>query len=121
MLNLCAIRRLQSALRSFEERLKDETGLSFNDALLLCAVEKGIVEPSALAKELDLSPSRLTRVIDSLEGRSLVQRTLSITDRRSLVISLTEAGEELVLAYNCCELQIPEELAFTQEESWQHI
>ena len=121
MLNLCAIRRLQSDMRSFEERLKDETGLSFNDALLLCAVEKGIVEPSALAKELDLSPSRLTRVIDSLEGRSLVQRTLSITDRRSLVISLTEAGEELVLAYNCCELQIPEELAFTQEESWQHI
>ncbi|NLZ77154.1 MAG: MarR family transcriptional regulator [Spirochaetales bacterium] len=121
MLNLCAIRRLQSALRSFEEQLKDETGLSFNDALLLCAVEKGVAEPSALAKELNLSPSRLTRVIDSLEERELVQRTLSITDRRSLVISLTEAGEELVHAYKCCELRLPEELEFTQEESWRHI
>jgi DNA-binding MarR family transcriptional regulator len=121
MLDLCAIRRLQSALRSFEEQLKDETGLSFNDALLLCAVEKGITEPSALAKELNLSPSRLTRVIDSLEKRSLVQRTLSITDRRSLIISLTKAGAELVQAYKCCELRLPEELAFTQEESWQHI
>ncbi len=119
MLDLCAIRRLQSALRSFEEQLKDETGLSFNDALLLCAVEKGITEPSALAKELELSPSRLTRVIDSLEARSLVQRTLSITDRRSLRISLTEEGEEIVKVYSCCSLNLPEELAFTQEESWQ--
>ena len=38
MIDLCAIRRLQTALRTFEEELKAKTGLSFNDALLLCAV-----------------------------------------------------------------------------------
>ena len=52
MIDLCAIRRLQTALRTFEEELKAKTGLSFNDALLLCAVNKGIREPRALAREI---------------------------------------------------------------------
>ncbi len=114
MIDLCAIRKLQTSLRNFEDQLKAETGLSFNDALLLCAVNKGIGEPSALAKELELSPSRLTRVLDSLESRNLVERTLSIMDRRSLTVALTVKGSEVVKTYSCSELNLPEELQFTQ-------
>jgi DNA-binding MarR family transcriptional regulator len=114
MIDLCAIRKLQTSLRYFEDQLKQQTGLSFNDALLLCAVNKGICEPSALAKELELSPSRLTRILDSLENRKLVQRTLSIMDRRSLTVALTEAGSEMVKTYRCSELNLPSELQFTQ-------
>ena len=114
MIDLCAIRKLQTSLRNFEDQLKQQTGLSFNDALLLCAVNKGICEPSALAKELELSPSRLTRILDSLENRKLVQRTLSIMDRRSLTVALTETGSEMVQTYNCSELNLPSELQFTQ-------
>jgi len=114
MIDLCAIRKLQTSLRNFEDQLKQQTGLSFNDALLLCAVNKGICEPSALAKELELSPSRLTRILDSLENRKLVQRTLSIMDRRSLTVALTETGSEMVQTYSCSELNLPNELQFTQ-------
>jgi DNA-binding MarR family transcriptional regulator len=114
MIDLCAIRKLQTSLRNFEVKLKEQTGLSFNDALLLCAVNKGIFEPSALAKELELSPSRLTRILDSLEARALIKRTLSSMDRRSLTVSLTETGREMVKTYSCSELHIPEELLFTQ-------
>jgi len=114
MIDLCAIRKLQTSLRNFEEQLKEQTGMSFNDALLVCAVNKGIVEPSALAKELELSPSRLTRILDSLEARALIKRTLSSSDRRSLAVSLTETGKEMVKTYSCSDLPIPEELLFTQ-------
>ena len=114
MLDLCAIRRLQTSLRTFEEELKRQTGLSFNDALLLCAVNKGIQEPGALAKELELSPSRLTRILDSLEGRSLIKRSLSSADRRSLTVSLTEQGTAMVQTYSCSEICLPEDLAVTQ-------
>ena len=126
MIDLCAIRKLQTSLRNFEENLKQQTGLSFNDALLLCAVNKGIGEPSALAKELELSPSRLTRILDSLEARKLVERTLSILDRRSLTVALTEEGQAMVQNYSCCEICIPDDLKFTQtattneEEPWQN-
>lgn len=114
MIDLCAIRKLQTSLRNFEDQLKEQTGLSFNDALLLCGVNKGIFEPSALAKELELSPSRLTRILDSLENRGLVKRTLSSMDRRSLTVSLTETGREMIKTYTCSGLHIPEELLFTQ-------
>lgn len=113
MIDLCAIRRLQSSLRLLEEQLKKQTGLSFNDAMLLCAVNKGIQEPSALAHELELSPSRLTRILDSLEKRALVIRSLSQTDRRSLTVTLTDGGKQMVDNYACCTLEIPEELNLT--------
>ena len=121
MIDLCAIRRLQTSLRVFEEELKQQTGLSFNDALLLCAVNKGVTEPGALARELELSPSRLTRVLDSLEARDLVTRALSDTDRRSLTVSLTSGGEAMVKEYSCSEITLPEELHFTQERREESI
>lgn len=114
MIDLCAIRKLQTSIRAFEDKLKNQTGLSFNDALLLCAVNKGVCEPGALAKELELSPSRLTRILDSLEQRDLVQRALSSNDRRSLTVSLTESGKEMVTTYSCSGIAIPDDLAFTQ-------
>jgi len=114
MIDLCAIRRLQTTLRIFEEELKTKTGLSFNDALLLCAVNKGIFEPRALARELELSPSRLTRVLDSLEARDLIARSLSDSDRRSLTVTLTDRGSAMVREYSCSEIILPEELHFTQ-------
>ncbi len=116
MLDLCSIRKLQTAIRTFEENLKKETGLSLNDALLLCATRKGINEPGALAKELELSPSRLTRVLDTLEKRDLIVRKVSQTDRRGISVSLTEAGQELIGNYSCSGIQVPEELKFTQTE-----
>lgn len=117
MIDLCAIRKLQTALRTFEEELKEKTGLSFNDALLLCAVNKGVREPRALAQELELSPSRLTRILDSLEKRKYITRRLSDTDRRSLIVSLTKGGSEMVEQYSCSEIAVPIDLQFTQKES----
>lgn len=114
MIDLCAIRRLQTSLREFESHLKKETGLSFNDALLLCAVKKGIQEPGLLAKELELSPSRLTRILDSLENRALIVRQLSEQDRRSMLVTLTDQGNEMVEHYSCSEITIPADLEFTQ-------
>ncbi|MDD3903877.1 MAG: MarR family transcriptional regulator [Sphaerochaeta sp.] len=117
MIDLCAIRKLQITLRQFEEELKNETGLSFNDAMLLCAVNKGIYEPSALAKELELSPSRLTRVLDSMENRDLIQRELSSSDRRSMKVTLSKKGRKMVEDYSCSGISIPADLAFTQNKT----
>jgi DNA-binding MarR family transcriptional regulator len=112
MLDLCSIRKIQTAIRRFEETLKDETGLSLNDAMCLCAVSQGIGEPGQIAKKLELSPSRLTRVLDDLESRNLVARRLSDADRRSIDVSLTDAGKRLVKKYQCTDIPVPEELAF---------
>lgn len=112
MLDLCSVRKLQTAIRQFEETLKEETGLSLNDAMCLCSIAQGSREPGQIAKKLELSPSRATRVLDALEGRSLVTRRLSDSDRRSIEVELTDAGKRIVKKYRCADITVPEELAF---------
>lgn len=114
MIDLCGIRKIQNALRRFEETLKAETGLSLNDALCLCALHKGIREPGRLSSELELSPSRLTRILDGLESRGLITRALSNEDRRGIVVTVTDQGNRLIEKYQCAKIEIPEALAFTQ-------
>lgn len=108
MIDLCAIRKIQVALRDFEERLKEKTGLTLNEAMCLCALQKGMEEPSILASEMQLSPSRLTRILDVMETKDLISRSGSKADRRSVSITLTEEGKRLLEAYHCSDITMPE-------------
>ena len=50
---------------------------------------------SELASACCCSPSTITGVVDTLEKKGLVTRELNPNDRRSLLVKLTEQGEEL--------------------------
>jgi DNA-binding MarR family transcriptional regulator len=115
MIDLCSIRKIQRALRRFEESLEAETGLTLNEAMCLCAVSKGMGEPGRLARELDLSPSRLSRILEALEAKKYVARRISESDRRGITVSLTRTGKAAVDKYRCADIEIPEELAFTRQ------
>ena len=110
MYDLCKIRRIMVDLRAFEDQLKAETGLSLNEALCICQMEQGVVEPGVLARELGLSPSRLSRIIDSLENRGLLMRTLSHQDRRNVTLTLTAQGSTQVAHLHCTKIPIPEHI-----------
>ncbi len=49
--------------------------------------------PTALARACQVSTARITKTIDQLEGRSLVERHASPHDRRSVIVRLTNNGE----------------------------
>jgi DNA-binding MarR family transcriptional regulator len=51
---------------------------------------------SALARVLGIERSTMVAVIDRLEGRRLVARLESASDRRSYVLALTERGKSLL-------------------------
>jgi len=53
-----------------------------------------------LADLMNLTPSRLTRIIDGLLVRQLAERAEDSADRRIKMISLTTKGQELALAMN---------------------
>jgi DNA-binding MarR family transcriptional regulator len=55
----------------------------------------------ALGERLGLFPSRLVAVLDELEGRGLVERRDSPTDRRSYALYLTEAGRAALEQIGC--------------------
>jgi DNA-binding MarR family transcriptional regulator len=69
-----------------------EGGLSAAAALVTLASEPGL-GVSELARHIGLSQSATVRMIDSLSGQGLVERT-SGTDRRSVALRLTAEGQD---------------------------
>lgn len=48
-----------------------------------------------LARRMDLSSSRLTRILDGLVEKKIINRELSEKDRRTMNISLTQKGKRI--------------------------
>lgn len=59
--------------------------------------EHGISSMQALAKHLHLAVSTVTRLIDSMVDKGLVERRSSARDRRICQVQLTARGKELLL------------------------
>ncbi len=86
-----AVRRL----RGRETHRSDQ--LSYAQYGLLFGLA-GMCERSArdLAEHADLTPATVAQMLESLETQGLVTRTRSEEDRRVVLSSLTERGEQLV-------------------------
>jgi DNA-binding MarR family transcriptional regulator len=52
--------------------------------------------PAELAEHLGLNRSAITRLLDRLEKKQLINRATSSQDKRSVSVTLTEAGLKLV-------------------------
>jgi DNA-binding MarR family transcriptional regulator len=107
MIEMCTIRALKKAIDHLADDLKDKTGLTLNECFCLCLVAEEVREPSAMAKALELSPSRITRILDAIESRGLVKRKVSEADRRSLPVSLTAKGEKTIELFKKTPLVLP--------------
>lgn len=88
---MVAVRRLRGRETQRSEQLSyAQYGLLFGLA--------GMCERSArdLAEHADLTPATVTQMLESLEAHGLVTRIRSEQDRRIVLSSLTERGEQLV-------------------------
>lgn len=65
-----------------------------------------------LADTLKVTPRNVTALIDALEGDDLVRRTAHPTDRRAIVVVLTDKGERMVARLRS-EMQDFADLLFT--------
>ena len=75
--------------------------------LLNLCHRKKIVTPSEMARVVPIDLSAITRQLDKLERKGLIQRHHSTTDRRYVEISLTAKGRELVpTLYPCTQRNI---------------
>ena len=80
------------AAARFAERL-EPLGLKPMHAGILGVIERADgLSQQALGERLGVFPSRLVGVLDEMEGRGLVERRNSPTDRRSYALYLTEGG-----------------------------
>ena len=60
--------------------------------------QNGLVLPSELSEAMSVSTARVARLLNTLEDRGLVQRSMDLSDRRKIVVTLTVEGERYLEA-----------------------
>jgi DNA-binding MarR family transcriptional regulator len=72
----------------------EEAGFELYDYSVLALLAEGIRETqSTIAQALDVDPSRMVALLDSLEQRGMIERQRDPLDRRRHVVSITPAGK----------------------------
>jgi DNA-binding MarR family transcriptional regulator len=94
------LQRAHRALtRRLESTLGERHGLSLSALELLgrlAVAEQRRLRLSRLAEDVELSLSRVSRIVDALERRGLVERRPCLTDTRATEAWLTDAGLSLL-------------------------
>ena len=91
------LRAYASTTRLLSAELQEEYGLTLNDyeaLLVLSRAEDGRLKRVELARNLMLTPSGITRLLQGLEDAGLVERASCATDLRVTYAQLTDAGRE---------------------------
>ena len=96
---LTALRTAFGELMGAERRLRgrDPRHAQIRTPGALIAKDEQITAGS-LAKRAELSPGAMTAMLDQLEEDGVIVRRRSETDRRQVIVALTEAGHEAVAA-----------------------
>ncbi len=72
-------------------------GISVSQCYTLQALEEsGVLTMQVLADELQLAVSTVTRIVDQLVNKQLVERQSAVRDRRVCQVRLTASGSELL-------------------------
>ena len=102
-------------------RLVEECGLTGPQlATLQEAAKTGPLPASGLARAVHLSGATMTGILTRLEKRGLVARTRGEADRRTVIVSVTKAGHE-VLERTPSLLQDRFRLELSGLEEWEQM
>ncbi|CAB5079376.1 hypothetical protein D3OALGB2SA_358 [Olavius algarvensis associated proteobacterium Delta 3] len=91
-----SIRRLVRAVSLDSAKMSRQFSLTApQSGVLRSLASNGPISSAQLSRELYVTPSNITGIIDRLEKKGLVQRVRKEGDRRVALITLTQAGEQL--------------------------
>jgi DNA-binding MarR family transcriptional regulator len=94
---LRSLRRISRAIDLHSRKLASQYGLTGPQLVCLRILEnQGPLTPSLLAKEISLSQGTITGIVDRLAAGGLVTRERSTKDRRSVTISISSSGQDMV-------------------------
>lgn len=91
-----SIRRLVRAEYLDSQKMSKEFGLTGPQSLVLrLLIKSGSLSSADLSRQMYVTPSNITGIIDRLEKKGLVERIRKQGDRRVVLITPTESGREL--------------------------
>jgi DNA-binding MarR family transcriptional regulator len=91
------IRQARNLMTARVEREFDAKQITFVQWIILMHLRDGLASTAAeLSRDMCHDSGALTRVIDHLEQRGLIERRRAVTDRRVVELKLTDAGLAMV-------------------------
>jgi DNA-binding MarR family transcriptional regulator len=104
---LAELQRLVRDARAGFKAVAGEHGLTYyqGSALVLIYRRGGVLNMSEISDALHMSPSTVTSIVDALLGRGLVERGPAIDDRRSVVATLTDSGNDIAQSITATQNQ----------------
>lgn len=79
-----------------DQRLMDEFNLSQSEYLFFSSLDNcQVISSSELSKHMDLSASRVSRVVDKLVINGFLDRNTDSSDRRAIILCLTSKGQQI--------------------------
>src|SRR4051812_40091212 len=90
---------LRVSVSRLSRRMRAQAGQSLSVtqlAALGAVLRHGALTPGELAEHEKVQPPSMTRVIAALEEQELLTRSPHPTDRRQVILSVTEKGEKLL-------------------------
>lgn len=94
---LRSLRRIIRAVDLHSKQLQTTHQLTVPQLICLRAIESsGPLKAGQLANDVSLSPATITGIVDRLEQRELARRRRSETDRRQVLLEITDRGREVL-------------------------
>jgi DNA-binding MarR family transcriptional regulator len=91
------VKRAHSLMLDIMEPVIEQRGFSFVQYVVMSSLRDGIaVNPKAICSQFRHDSGALTRIIDQLAERGLLERVRRDRDRRKVELQLTPAGRETI-------------------------
>lgn len=90
----------QGLARQLAPILEEQYNIDFRLYFILKHIEGGAVHPGAISKAIHLPNSVITRHLDQLVERGLLERSLDPEDSRRIKLTLTKEGQRVVRESN---------------------
>lgn len=112
------LRQARDAMWARMERELAAAGhdLTFSQFITIKKLADGIASVTDLARAADLNPGAMTRLLDKLEARGLIERVADPGDRRALHIHLTQAGTAIWRDIDQCGQRVRERALLGMDE-----
>lgn len=95
---LRSLRRIVRAIDLHSRQLESQFGLTGPQLVCLRVVaQEGPLQPSELARRVDLSQGTVTGIVDRLVRRQYLSRRRDTKDRRRVTLSVLPAGRDLLV------------------------
>jgi len=103
---LCKIKTVFKKIHEFEQNLQTMHNVTINEAMVICCLSETKKSSGGIAKETEISLSRTSRVLLSLEQKGYIKRSLGDKDKRQMMFVLSASGKIKLAEINSLNVDI---------------